>query len=490
MKQSHSTEGMPLGLTFDDVSLIPGYSEILPAKVDVSTRLGPFLLKAPLLSAAMDTVTEGVTAVAMAHLGGLGIIHKNMTIADQAAEVGLVKRFEAGIVSHPVTIGQKSTVAEVLTLMEKHKVSGFPVVAEGKLCGIVTKRDLRFAGGDATLVKSIMTKKVVFAEEGTSAEDCRELMQEHRIEKLPLIDKKGRLAGLVTLKDLQNVLAYPDAVRDSKGRLLCGAAVGPGPDLEERSKALVAQGVDVLVMDTAHGHSLAVIESVKKLRKWFPKITLVAGNIVTANAATALADAGVDAVKVGIGPGSICTTRVIAGVGVPQLTAILEVAKVTKKRDIALIADGGIKYSGDVVKALAAGANLVMIGSLFAGCDESPGEQLLYQGRVFKVYRGMGSAGAMSQGSKDRYSQSGITDMGKFVPEGIEGRIPYRGSLASIIYQLIGGLRSGMGYLGAANFSELHEKAQFVQITSSGLRESHVHDVVITKESPNYRVDS
>jgi len=488
--QSHLQEGIALGLTFDDVSLVPAYSEVLPSEVDVSSRLGPFLLKAPLLSAAMDTVTESALAVAMAHMGGLGIIHKNLSIERQAEEVSLVKRFEAGIVSHPVTIGPEMTVAQVIALLEKHRVSGFPVMSDKKLCGIVTRRDLRFASHQHASVASIMTKNVIFAKEGTSAEDCRVLMQEHRIEKLPLVDKEGGLAGLVTLKDLQNVLAYPHAVRDSRGRLLCGAAVGPNVDLEERAHVLVAQGVDILVMDTAHGHSKAVIEGVKKIRHWFPGITIIAGNIVTAEAALALADAGVDAVKVGIGPGSICTTRVIAGVGVPQLSAIFDVVKVTKERKIALIADGGIKYSGDIVKAMAAGANLVMIGSLFAGSDESPGEQLLYQGRVFKVYRGMGSAGAMSQGSKDRYAQANVCEASKFVPEGIEGRIPYRGPLSSIMYQLLGGLRSGMGYLGASNLEMLQKKARFVQLTSAGLRESHVHDVVITKEEPNYHTNT
>ncbi len=487
MMKERSYEGISLGLTFDDVSLVPAYSEILPAEVDIVSSLSPdILLKSPLLSAAMDTVTESATAVTMAHMGGLGVIHKNISIAKQAEEVVLVKRFEAGVVSHPLTIGPDTTVAEVMQLMKNHHVSGFPVTNNGKLCGIVTKRDLRFTEETRVAVSSVMTKNVVSAKEGTSAEVCRALMQEHRIEKLPLVDHEGMLTGLVTIKDLQTVLAFPNAVRDGRGRLLCAAALGVGQDLEARAHALVAAGVDVLVVDSAHGHSLAVINSVKKLRHWFPDMSIVAGNIVTSEGALALADAGVNAVKVGIGPGSICTTRIVAGVGVPQISAIMDVAKVAKRKGIALISDGGIKYSGDIVKALAAGANLIMIGSLLAGTDEAPGEQILYQGRTFKVYRGMGSLGAMAEGSKDRYGQADVTESGKFVPEGIEGRIPYRGPLSAIVYQLTGGLRSGMGYLGAANISELQQKAKFVQVTSSGLRESHVHDVIITKESPNY----
>ncbi len=487
MMKDQSYEGISLGLTFDDVSLVPAYSEILPAQVDIASSLGPsLLLKAPLLSAAMDTVTESATAVTMAHMGGLGVIHKNMSIAKQTEEVTLVKRFEAGVVSHPLTIGPDTTIAEVMQLMKNHRVSGFPVTTNGKLCGIVTKRDLRFTEEMQVAVALVMTKNVVSAKEGTSAETCRALMQEHRIEKLPLVDSEGKLTGLVTIKDLQNVLAYPNAVRDSRGRLLCAAALGVSQDLEARAHALVAAGVDALVVDAAHGHSLAVIKSVKNLRQWFPDLTIVAGNIVTGEGALALADAGANAVKVGIGPGSICTTRIVAGVGVPQISAVMEVAKVTKRKGISLISDGGIKYSGDMVKALAAGANLIMVGSLLAGTDEAPGEQVLYQGRTFKVYRGMGSLGAMAQGSKDRYGQADVTESGKFVPEGIEGRIPYRGPLSSTVYQLMGGLRSGMGYLGAANIAELQQKAKFVQVTSSGLRESHVHDVIITKEAPNY----
>ncbi len=487
MMKDQSYEGISLGLTFDDVSLVPAYSEISPSQVDVVSPLGPsILLKTPLLSAAMDTVTESATAVTMAHMGGLGVIHKNMSIARQAEEVAFVKRFEAGVVSQPIQIGPETTIAEVVQLMNNHHVSGFPVTKDGKLCGIVTKRDLRFTEDTKIAVSLVMTKNVVSAKEGTSAEICRALMQEHRIEKLPLVNAEGQLAGLVTIKDLQNVLAFPDAVRDSRGRLLCAAALGISPDLEARAYALVAAGVDALVLDAAHGHSLAVINSVKKVRQWFPDLTIIAGNIVTGEGALALAEAGANAVKVGIGPGSICTTRIVAGVGVPQISAVMEVAKVTKRKGITLISDGGIKYSGDMVKAFAAGANLIMIGSLFAGTDEAPGEQLLYQGRTFKVYRGMGSLGAMAQGSKDRYGQADVTESGKFVPEGIEGRIPYRGPLSSTVYQLMGGLRSGMGYLGAANIAELQQKAKFVQVTSAGLRESHVHDVIITKEAPNY----
>jgi IMP dehydrogenase len=487
MMNNQLHEGISLGLTFDDVSLLPAYSEILPAQVDTVSFLSPTIsLKIPLLSAAMDTVTESGTAVTMAHMGGLGVIHKNMSIAKQTEEVNLVKRFEAGVVSHPLTIGLNTTVDEVMLLMRNHRVSGFPVTDNGKLCGIVTKRDLRFTEETRTAVYQVMTKNVVSAKEGTSAEACRALMQEHRIEKLPLVDSEGRLVGLVTIKDLQTVLAFPNAVRDVRGRLLCAAALGVGQDLEARAHALVVAGVDALVVDSAHGHSLSVINAVKKLRQWFPAMTIVAGNIVTGEGALALAEAGADAVKVGIGPGSICTTRIVAGVGVPQISAVMDVHKVTKRKGIALISDGGIKYSGDMVKALAAGANLIMVGSLLAGTDESPGEQILYQGRTFKVYRGMGSLGAMTEGSKDRYGQADVTESGKFVPEGIEGRIPYRGPLSATVYQMMGGVRSGMGYLGAANITELQQKAKFVQVTSSGLRESHVHDVIITKESPNY----
>jgi IMP dehydrogenase len=491
MTKDKNSRDWPEGLTFDDVSLVPAYSEVLPSQVDVKTTLGRGLeLKAPLMSAAMDTVTESQTAMAMAHFGGLGVIHKNMSPSRQAQEVSRVKRFEAGVVTNPITIDPQVTVGALSDLMKAHRVSGFPVIDQGKLCGIVTKRDLRFTEDFSKPVADVMTKEVIFAKEGSSVEHCRALMQEHRIEKLPLVDAKGHLKGLVTIKDLQNVLAYPNAARDAKGRLLCAAAVGPSVDLEERAHALVAAGVDVLVVDTAHGHSRSVIESVRRIRGWFPDLTLVAGNIVTAEAAEALADAGVDAVKVGIGPGSICTTRIVAGVGVPQISAVFDVAQVTRKRGISLISDGGIKFSGDVVKALAAGANAIMVGSLFAGTDEAPGEQVLYQGRTFKVYRGMGSLGAMAQGSKDRYGQADVADSDKFVPEGIEGRIPYRGPLSSTLYQLLGGLRSGMGYLGAADIGELQQNARFVRVTSAGLRESHVHDVIITKEAPNYYMQS
>lgn len=478
-------------LTFDDVSLIPAYSEILPSQVDLRTSLSPYIeLHAPLISAAMDTVTEHATAIAMAQSGGLGIIHKNMDSARQAEEVALVKRFEAAVVRHPLTVTPEQTIGEAISLMAAHRVSGFPVLSQGKVCGIVTKRDLRTAENLLAPIASVMTRKPICATSDTSTDKCRALMHEHRIEKLPLVSKEGKLEGLVTIKDLQKASTFSLAARDAQDRLLCGAAVGPSVDLEERAHLLVEAGADILAVDTAHGHSKSVIAAVKKLRDWFPSLSIWAGNIVTGEAADALADAGADVVKVGVGPGSICTTRIIAGVGVPQISAIFDVAKVTKRRGLGLVSDGGIKFSGDIVKALAAGAQAVMAGSLFAGTEEAPGERVLYQGRAFKVYRGMGSMGSMSRGSKDRYGQSDVEDMEKLVPQGIEGRIPFRGPLSATVHQLLGGIRAGLGYMGAKNIVELAKKSRFIRITNAGLRESHVHDVIITKEAPNYYMQS
>ena len=477
------------GLTFDDVTLEPRYSNILPSDVNTCTQLSARLkLNIPFLSAAMDTVTEYNTAIAMAQQGGLGIIHKNLSTEMQSAEVLKVKKFESGIVSDPLTVWPDTTVGEIRNYMEKHAVSGFPVVEDGRLVGIVTKRDIRFCKNDLEPASKIMTRDVKTAQPGASQDECRYLMEKYRIEKLPLVNTEGLFAGLVTLRDLSYVEDYPSAARDEHGRLLCGAAIGPGKDLEDRASRLIEAGVDVLVMDTAHGHSQGVLDAVSLVRARFPQMTIVAGNIVTGEAAVALANAGADAVKVGVGPGSICTTRMVAGVGVPQVSAIANIRKALGDRSVALIADGGIKFSGDVVKAMAAGADAVMLGSLFAGTDESPGEKVLYQGRTYKVYRGMGSLGAMSQGSKDRYAQANVESAQKFVPEGIEGRIPYRGPLSDTLYQLNGGLRSGMGYLGAAKIADMWERARFVRISPAGLRESHVHDVAITKEAPNYQV--
>ena len=481
-------------LTFDDVLLEPGYSEVLPRDVDVSTRLTRGIeLRAPLLSAAMDTVTEAETAIVMARMGGIGIVHKNLSIEQQAREIRKVKKSESGMVADPLTIRPDATLREALRVMEHHGFSGLPVVEEpgkpGKPLGILTSRDLRFETNLDQRVSDVMTKQVITVPQGIAPGKARLILHQNRIEKLLVVDKSGNLLGLITVKDILKADSYPDANKDSDGRLRVGAAVGTSPDTMQRVAALVAQGVDVVVVDTAHGHSKNVIEMVRRIRGEFPDLQLVAGNIATAAAFTALVEAGVDGVKVGIGPGSICTTRVVAGVGVPQISAILDVAVASKKTDVPIIADGGIKYSGDVVKALAAGADSVMIGSLLAGTDEAPGELVLYQGRSYKVYRGMGSIGAMKAGSKDRYFQASIEEERKLVPEGIEGRVPYRGRLADSVYQLLGGLRSGMGYVGAATIPQLATKAVFRRISSQGLRESHVHDVIITKEAPNYRME-
>jgi len=474
-------------LTFDDVLLVPAYSEVLPTQVDVRTRLTRNIsLNIPLLSAAMDSVTEARSAIAMARAGGIGIIHKNLSIADQAREVEKVKRAESGIIVAPITVTPSQRLREVLDLMHEHDISGVPVVEGDRPVGILTSRDVRFEQNLDQPVSALMTRELVTIRPGVSHDEARELLHQHRIEKLLVVDDDGKLVGLVTIKDLMQAERNPDAAKDPQGRLRVGAAIGPGPDREERAAALVAAGVDVLVIDTAHGHSKGVIDAVRATKKAYPDVDLIAGNVATAEATRALIDAGVDAVKVGIGPGSICTTRVIAGIGVPQITAIADCSKVGDEFDVPIIADGGVKFSGDVTKAIAAGASSVMIGSLFAGTDESPGDLVLYQGRSYKVYRGMGSIGAMRRGSKDRYGQAGAADE-KLVPEGIEGRVPHRGALATIVYQLVGGLRSGMGYTGSRTIQELRTKAKFIRITSAGLRESHAHDVIITEEAPNYR---
>lgn len=473
-------------LTFDDVLLLPAYSEVLPAQVDVRTRLTPRVtLNVPIMSAAMDTVTEARAAIAMAREGGLGVIHKNMTPALQAREVEKVKRAESGMIVDPVCANPDQSLQEVLAIMRENNISGVPVVRAGKPVGILTSRDIRFEKNLDRPVHTLMTRKLITTLPGVSAEAARELLHAHRIEKLLVIDEQGTLVGLITIKDLLHAERNPNAIKDDIGRLRCAAAIGPGSDRVLRSEKLVEAGVDILVIDTAHGHSKGVIDAIADTKKRFPKTEVIAGNIATGDAAKALIEAGADAIKVGIGPGSICTTRVVAGVGVPQITAICDCAKVADQYGIALIADGGIKYSGDVTKALAAGASCIMVGSLLAGTDEAPGDMVLYQGRSYKTYRGMGSLGAMRKGSRDRYGQSGAAD-DKLVPEGIEGRVPYRGSIGSILFQLVGGLRSGMGYTGSRTIQELREKASFIRITSQGLREAHVHDVIITQEAPNY----
>ncbi|MBI2398247.1 MAG: IMP dehydrogenase [Xanthomonadales bacterium] len=476
-------------LTFDDVSLVPAHSIVLPRDVDLGTRLGPGLqLNLPVIAAAMDTVTEGRLAIAMAQLGGIGIIHKNMTVEQQAAEVALVKKFEAGVIRDPITVAPETSIRDVLSLTRARNISGVPVVEGGHLVGIVTSRDLRFETHLDEPVSRIMTKqdRLVTVREGASDDEVLQLMHRHRIEKVLVVNDQFKLRGLITVKDIQKARDNPNAAKDSAERLAVGAAVGTGGDTEQRVGALVEAGVDVLVVDTAHGHSQGVLDRVAWVKKHFPNLCVIGGNIVTGEAAIALADCGADAVKVGIGPGSICTTRIVAGVGVPQITAIDLVASALKDR-IPLIADGGIRYSGDIGKAIAAGASAVMIGGLFAGTEEAPGEVELFQGRSYKSYRGMGSLGAMQQGSKDRYFQD-ASDADKLVPEGIEGRVPYRGPLRNIVHQLAGGLRASMGYVGCASIAEMRSKPQFVRVSSAGMRESHVHDVTITKEPPNYRM--
>jgi IMP dehydrogenase len=473
-------------LTFDDVMLVPAYSEVLPAEVDVRTRLTRHIeLNIPLVSAAMDSVTEARAAIAMARHGGIGIVHKNLPPEAQAAEVDRVKRAESGMIIDPVSVRPSQSLREALAVMRENDISGVPVVEGQSPVGILTARDIRFEKNLDQPVSALMTTKLVTVHPGVSTDDAKELLHKHRIEKL-LVVENGRLMGLITIKDLLQADRNPLAVKDDRGRLRVGAAIGPGADRRLRTDVLVEAGVDVIVVDTAHGHSRGVLEAVAETKKRHPKIDVIGGNIATAEATKALIEAGADAVKVGIGPGSICTTRMIAGVGVPQITAVSDCVAAAEEADVPVIADGGVKYSGDVVKAIAAGASSVMLGSMFAGTDEAPGELILYQGRSYKVYRGMGSLGAMKRGSKDRYGQGGTADE-KLVPEGIEGRVPHRGSLGSIIGQLVGGLRSGMGYTGSRSVPELRKKAQFIQITGQGLKESHVHDVFITEESPNYR---
>uniref|UniRef100_A0A832ECN7 Inosine-5'-monophosphate dehydrogenase n=1 Tax=Desulfacinum infernum TaxID=35837 RepID=A0A832ECN7_9BACT len=482
---------IPEALTFDDVLIVPAYSEVLPTETDVSTVLTATIpMRIPLLSAAMDTVTEAETAISMAREGGIGIIHRNMSVERQAREVDKVKKSESGMIVDPITVHPDQPIGDVMELMAQYRISGVPVVKGDQLVGIITNRDLRFETDPTRPVSDLMTKEnLVTAPVGISLEDSKKLLQERRIEKLLVVDDTGRLRGLITIKDIMKVKKYPNSCKDHLGRLRVGAAVGAGSDTPDRVRALVKSGVDVIVVDSAHGHSRNVLRTVEWIKSEYPEMPVVAGNVATADGAVSLMDAGADAVKVGVGPGSICTTRVIAGVGVPQITAIMECARVARPRGVPVIADGGIKYSGDIVKALAAGADAVMIGSLFAGTDESPGETILYQGRSYKVYRGMGSLGAMREGSRDRYFQDQVQEPTKLVPEGIEGMVPYRGPLASTVHQLVGGLRAGMGYAGCRNLEELRTKTQLVRITSAGLKESHVHDVIITKEAPNYQVD-
>ncbi len=478
-------------LTFDDVLLVPNYSEVLPTQVDVRTKLTKKItLNIPIMSAAMDTVTEAELAIAIAREGGIGIIHKNMSIKEQAEEVDRVKRSESGMIVKPVTVKPEQTIAEAENLMKKYKISGLPVVNdEGKLVGIITNRDIRFVRDFSKKIAEVMTKEnLKTVPVGTTLEEAKGILHKYKIEKLPVVDENGYLKGLITIKDIEKKEKYPNACKDDLGRLMVGAAIGVGEEAVRRAEALIEAGADVIVIDTAHGHSKGVISMVEKIKGLFPDVDVIAGNVATAEATEALIKAGADAVKVGIGPGSICTTRIVAGVGVPQLTAIMNCAEVADKYDVSIIADGGIKFSGDIAKAIGAGARVVMIGSLFAGTKESPGELILYQGRSYKVYRGMGSLGAMKKGSKDRYFQSEVEEK-KLVPEGIEGMVPYRGPLADTIHQLVGGLRAGMGYCGAANIEEMRKKARFVRITSAGLKESHVHDVIITKEAPNYWIE-
>ncbi|MDJ0789177.1 MAG: IMP dehydrogenase [Myxococcota bacterium] len=480
------------GLTFDDVLLVPAESQILPKDVDLRTRLTREIsLQIPLCSAAMDTVTEHETAIRMAQNGGIGIIHRNIAIAEQAGEIDKVKRSESGMIVDPITMSPEHPIAEALEVMERYKISGVPITREGKAVGILTNRDLRFVKDTAQPISNVMTKEgLVTVPPGTTLEKAKELLHEHRIEKLLVVDEEGDLQGLITIKDIEKSERYPNASKDPMGRLRCGAAVGVGPDSTERAEALIQAGADVIVVDTAHGHSQGVLDTIRELRECFPELSLIGGNVATADGTEALIKAGVSAVKVGVGPGSICTTRVVAGVGVPQLTAVMDAARAAAPHDVPVISDGGVKFSGDVVKALAAGASCVMIGSLFAGTDESPGEVVLFQGRSYKVYRGMGSLGAMArQGGRDRYFQGHVTEENKLVPEGIEGRVPYRGSLSNSIHQLLGGLRSGMGYCGARDLGELSTRTGFVRISNAGLQESHVHDVIITKEAPNYRIE-
>ena len=482
---------MPVGLTFDDVLLIPAESSVLPRDIDVSTRLTQRIkLNIPLVSAAMDTVTESRTAIAMAQEGGIGIIHRNLSVWDQAAEVEKVKKFESGMIIDPITVAPEQKISQALEIMKKFGISGLPVTKNGRLVGILTNRDLRFEKRLERPVAEIMTKdKLITVKPGVDMDEAKDLLHQHRIEKLLVVDDNYELKGLITVKDIEKKIQYPNACKDERGRLRVGAAVGVGADWEERVEVLVRAGADLIAVDTAHGHSKNVLDVVGQVRRRYPDLDLAGGNVATAEGTTALIQAGVNVVKVGVGPGSICTTRMVSGVGVPQITAIGSCAKAAARHNVPIIADGGIKYSGDITKAMAAGADSVMIGSLFAGTEESPGETILYQGRTYKSYRGMGSIGAMGQGSRDRYGQADVADSQKLVPEGIAGQVPYKGSLSYNIHQLVGGLRAGMGYIGCRDVSMLQSKARFMQITAAGLREGHVHDVFITKEAPNYRVE-
>ncbi len=477
--------------SFDDVLISPNYSDVLPSEVNTSTRLTRNIsLNIPVVSAAMDTVTEARAAISMARVGGLGFIHRNMSIKRQVIEVGMVKKSESGMIVDPVTVHPDVPISEVMKLMAQYRISGVPVTDGEKLVGIVTNRDLRFETNMDKCVSEVMTKEnLVTSPEGISLEESKKLLNEHKIEKLLVIDKSGRLSGIITTKDIEKIKKYPNACKDSMGRLRVGAAIGVGPDMPDRADALIKAGADILVIDTSHGHSKNVIEAVRRLKGDYKELELVAGNVATAKGAEELIAAGVDAVKIGIGPGSICTTRIVAGVGVPQLTAIMNCRAISNKTGIPLIADGGIKFSGDITKAIGAGAHVVMIGGLLAGTEESPGETIFYQGRSYKVYRGMGSVEAMQAGSKDRYYQGDDEPGDKLVPEGIVGRVPYKGSIHDNIFQLVGGLKAGMGYVGSRTIEELREKARFVKITAAGMRESHVHDVIITEEAPNYRQD-
>ncbi|HOD70121.1 MAG: Inosine-5'-monophosphate dehydrogenase [Deltaproteobacteria bacterium ADurb.BinA179] len=478
-------------LTFDDVLLLPARSAITPAMADIGTLLTRNIrLNIPLVSAAMDTVTEARTAIAMAREGGIGIIHKNMGPHAQAVEVDKVKKSESGMIVDPITMSPEQKIGDAMKLMMHYRISGVPITVDGKLVGILTNRDLRFESDMNRPISEAMTKENLITVQGEiSLEEAKKLLHEYKIEKLPVVDKKNNLKGLITIKDIEKAQRYPTSAKDSRGRLLVGAAVGVLPDDEERVHVLMKAGADVLVVDTAHGHSEAVIRSVEAIKKLYPSAQIVAGNVVTAEATADLINAGADAIKVGVGPGSICTTRVVAGVGMPQITAIMNCAQEARKHGVPIIADGGIKFSGDVTKAIAAGASCVMIGSLFAGTDEAPGERIIYQGRTYKAYRGMGSVEAMKMGSKDRYFQSDVCETEKFVPEGIVGRVPYRGPISENVYQLLGGLRAGMGYTGCATIQELQTKSRMVKITAAGLKESHVHDVIIVKEAPNYKLE-
>ena len=476
------------GLTFDDVLLIPAESNVLPADVDLHTRLTrKVTLNIPVMSAAMDTVTEYRMAIALAREGGIGVIHKNMSIGQQAEQVDMVKRSENGVITDPFWLGPGHTLAEADELMAKFRISGVPICDGGKLIGIITNRDMKFETDMNQLIDNVMTKDhLVTAPEGTNLDQAREILRRHKIEKLPIVDEQFHLKGLITIKDIEKAQVYPNSARDEQGRLLVGAAIGVTPDVLDRVAALVEAGADVLCLDSAHGHSRNILECVMRIKSLYPDVQLVAGNVATAEGTRALIEAGADCVKIGIGPGSICTTRVVAGIGVPQVTAVFDAAQVAAEYDVPIIADGGIKYSGDIAKAIAAGGNVVMLGSLLAGCEESPGDTEVYQGRQFKVYRGMGSLGAMAKGSKDRYFQQNNK---KLVPEGVEGRVPYKGPVSETIYQMMGGLRSGMGYCGCGTIEELRTKARFTQITAAGLKESHPHDIYITKEAPNYTIN-